>query len=308
MSTLDNMVSYGAETFRQNVQYRNMLAEIFATATHSPDMSDLDHIAAFKLADVMLLVLKGCWDTELPAMLETVLPTACGTMAHKPSPKVVKWAEIVVLDALIYNPQLTLQHLEAKNATGAFLDRIASRAQAYTRVHECRACIFGLLGLLALPPTGMPESVQTRAPRILSTLIVHLANMPTVLRKRKELKEMLGDVDEEDDDGEDGGATEVATFADDADVHDEANEYAEMLAREREKQRLVATAVGGDLSAELDEEYDEDEEDDDAIFDSRECQSQSSMELSLTCFGSSRHTADLRIVPQRHAGPPDEPQ
>ncbi|KDN41225.1 ARM repeat-containing protein [Tilletiaria anomala UBC 951] len=276
-STIDNLITFGADMFRQNQKYRNMLSEIFATATHSPNMAAADYLAAYKIADVMLLVLKGSFDVELPAILETVINYAMNNpSAPAPDLKVRKWAEIVVLDAFIYNPTLTLQFLESKGATGGFIDAVTSRVAAYNRVHECRACIFAFLNMLSVAPENMPASVQERAPKVLGTLIIHLANMPAVVRKRKELQDILEDVEDEDEDVEDGGVSvEVngsladKSFADDADVYDETNDYMELLAEESAKLKKAAAAhVGQLVDDDEEEELDDDDEDDDAIFDS----------------------------------------
>ena len=275
-SLFDNLLTFGSDTFRNNPRYRAMLLEIFAHATQNPNMSPADHIAAYKLADVMLLTLKGYYDQELPSILDTVLPSATGSVKPAPDAKVRKWAEVVVLDALIYNPQLTLQILESKAATGAFLDGIAGRVEAYSRVHECRACICALINLLAIPPTSMPASVQQRAPRILGTLIVHLANMPAIVRKRKELVDILEDVDSDDEDdfGVEVDGEGVDQDFGDGDVHDKENEYLEMLAAQATKLKSnFGTKPEGaeEEEEEEEEEIDDDDEDDDAVSDSRKC-------------------------------------
>ncbi len=273
ISTMDNFVSFGADVFRTNDRYRSMLAEIFATATHSPKLGPMDHLAAYKLADVMLLVLKGCWDAELGGIIETVLPNAIAPPKSNDA-KLRKWAEIVILDALIYNAQLTLQILESKGATGAVLDAIASRVEAYSRVHESRACICAFINILALGPANMPQSVQERAPKILGTLIIHLANMPNVVRRRKELSDILEDIsDDEDEVGvEVDGSGADQDFGDDADVRDKETEYMDLLAEEQLKllrKSAGKTAEGDDdEDDEWDEDLDDDDEDDDAVYDS----------------------------------------
>ena len=57
--TLDNFLSYGSEVFKSRADYRNMIVDIYTTVLNSDSLGENDFINGSKLADSILLNLRG---------------------------------------------------------------------------------------------------------------------------------------------------------------------------------------------------------------------------------------------------------
>ena len=257
LSTIDNCVSYGTDVVMQSAEYKHMLVDMFTTAMTSDQLGVMDQVAACKLADVILLLLKGGIDEAVPGIINTVLPHLAAT--DKRSADVRKWSVVVVLDALYYNAALTLQVLEAAGATAGFFTAVTGLLPKLTRVHEKKVAAAALIQMLALDASALPASLQANLPSLLVALAAQLDGLPEALHKRKELIDAFNGDESEDFGGESFDTSAVTNDGDDEeDVVDEDNEYLELLARERAKLRAQATAA-----ANGDEFEDEDSDDDD---------------------------------------------
>ncbi|GAC96374.1 hypothetical protein PHSY_003954 [Pseudozyma hubeiensis SY62] len=276
LPTIDNCVSYGVEVVQQSQEYKSMLVDIFLTAMTSDQLGMTDQVAACKLADVILLLLRGGVDEALERIVEVVLPHTVDE--EKVKADVRKWSVIVVLDALVYNAGATLQVLEAKGATAALFGAITSLLPKLNRVHEKKVAASAIIQLLALEPASLPAALQNNLPAFLVALATQLDGLPEAIKKRNELLEAFeNDEDEEEEDetsfafsaGGGGDASGYEDVDDDRDVVDEDNEYLEMFARERAK--LRARANGEEVEDDEDEEDDfleEDDEDDELSYES----------------------------------------
>lgn len=57
--TLDNFLSYGSDVFKLRADYRNMIVDIYTTVLNSDNLGENDFINGSKLADSILLNLRG---------------------------------------------------------------------------------------------------------------------------------------------------------------------------------------------------------------------------------------------------------
>lgn len=57
--TLDNFLSYGSDVFKSRADYRNMIVDIYTTVLTSDNLGENDFINGSKLADSILLNLRG---------------------------------------------------------------------------------------------------------------------------------------------------------------------------------------------------------------------------------------------------------
>jgi hypothetical protein len=57
--TLDNFLSYGSDVFKSRADYRNMIVDIYTTVLNSDSLGENDFINGSKLADSVLLNLRG---------------------------------------------------------------------------------------------------------------------------------------------------------------------------------------------------------------------------------------------------------
>lgn len=59
LPALDNFVSYGTEMFKARPDYRQMIADIYTTAITSDQLGENDRVNGSKVAESLLLNLRG---------------------------------------------------------------------------------------------------------------------------------------------------------------------------------------------------------------------------------------------------------
>lgn len=279
LPTIDNCVSYGVEVVQQSAEYKGMLVDIFLTAMTSDQLGITDQVAACKLADVILLLLRGGVDEALPQIVNAVLPHTMDE--EKIKADVRKWSIIVVLDALVYNAAATLQVLEAANVTTALFGAITSLLPKLTRVHEKKVASSAIIQLLALEPATLPSALQSNLAAFLVALATQLDGLPDAIKKRNEMLEAFENEDEDEEEQEgaeasfasSSGGVNVDTSGfedvdDDKDVVDEDNEYLEMFARERAKLRARANGEEFEDDDDEDGEFEDDDDEDELSYES----------------------------------------
>lgn len=261
IGTFDNCASYGTAMLQENAEYRHMLLDIFHTAMTNDQLVVGDRVAACQIAEVVLLLLKGYVDEAVPGIITTLLPYV-QKLNDSTSTLMRKWATIIIIETLYYNPTLALQVLESQNVTSTFFSEALPLMAKFRKVHECKVAIVALLSLLSLDPTTMPESLKSGYAHILQAAIAQLKILPKLVAQRQELNKALddglGDLDDDEDD--------FGEYDDDADVQEDDNDYLEMLAQEasRLRSRIASMDGEGDDLDELDDELD----DDDLVYES----------------------------------------
>lgn len=262
LTTFDNVITYGSSNFESNAELRGMIIDIFTTGMTSDQLGLSDRIAACKLADVFLLVLKTSIVEAVPSVVNLCLPH----IADRKVTAIRKWATLAILDSLCFNVIPTLQALEANQATGPFFAQALLVLPKYTKVHEKKVVAASFINLLNLDPNQTPASVQQGQPALLVGLLQTLVGLPKAIQRAKEEQEAFDNLDEDDgdvsgafsalDDGQDG----------DEDILDEDNEYLELLAKEGARMRARAEGT----TDEDDDDFEDDDDEEDTIFVSRE--------------------------------------
>ena len=79
--TLDNFLSYGPDVFKSRADYKNMIVDIYTTVLNSDSLGENDFINGSKLADSILLNLRGHVDdvSGLIRSLATGAHSICST-------------------------------------------------------------------------------------------------------------------------------------------------------------------------------------------------------------------------------------
>ncbi|KAK0547673.1 Nonsense-mediated mRNA decay protein 5 [Tilletia horrida] len=264
-NTLDNFVTWGADTFRQSAEHRNMLFDILNTVMTSEQLGISDRVAGCKLADSTLLSLKDSVFDAYGGLLGLILPCVYG--AGKDAFQLRKWASVVVLDMIYLNQQATLALLEGQGETVKFFTALMGTVlSTYSRVHEKRVAILAFLSLLSAPTDSLPQAVRDGLPQIFAGLLHQLDTLPEAILRAKALQDMFEDLDDEDADEEDDiDADPVDGFDDDKDVFDAENEIQEMLAAEHARiaARSAAKQAGLDVPDDDDDDEDIDDDEDD---------------------------------------------
>lgn len=191
LATYDNVITYGSAVFENNAELRHMVLDIFNTAMTSDQLGLSDQVAACKLADVFLLVLKSSIREGVPVVVSQCI----GHIHNKRASSLQKWSVLVILDALCFNTVETLQVLESSNATSSFFAVALQLLPKYTRVHDKKVIATAFMSILQLDPSQMPSSVQEGYGALVVGLLQDLVDLPKAIQKAKEEQEAFENLD-----------------------------------------------------------------------------------------------------------------
>lgn len=188
-----------------------------------------------------MLSLRGHADQYVLAFVEMAMRTLTNSEVKVKSYKIHLME--MVINAIYYNPVLTLHVLESKGWTNKFFSLWFSSIESFTRVHDKTLSIVAIVALLTLNADHVPVSVQQGWPRLLQGIVRLFQTLPTAVKNREEaLKDdypLAGsayDDDEEDDEaewaGDDTAWTEEAENEEEVDAKDESTAYLEFLNEE----------------------------------------------------------------------------
>ncbi|KAH7915448.1 armadillo-type protein [Hygrophoropsis aurantiaca] len=261
LPSLDNFVSYGTDVFKARPDYRQKAMDIYRTSMVSPQLGDNDRVNGCKLAESILLNLRGHVDDHLQDIIAIAIEHL-----DKGETSSFRLANLEILvNAVLYNASAALQLMEnckpgmARNFIERWFAAINVENQL-PRVHDKKLSIVALCALLELESSKIPGSLREGWPTIVTGALNIFKSLPNAISKRKALEEeFMEDGDGEDD--EDDAKYLNLEGAEDDDVWDEDSAYLELLANEgarlREKSEKIA---GGDDVSESSVESDIEEE------------------------------------------------
>jgi len=183
LPALDNIVQYGAPELAHKPQYVQAFYEMIADM-FKDEVQGLERISACKLAEAMMLCLRGQIDT----CVEGFLVMAMNILASQDVK--VKTLRIhlmeMVINAIYYNPVLALQVLEAKGWTNRFFSLWFSSMGSFSRVHDKKLCIIAITALLNLNHDQVPASISVGWFRLLEGICELFKGLPNAVRNREE--------------------------------------------------------------------------------------------------------------------------
>ena len=152
----------------------------------------------------------------------------------------------MVINAIYYNPRLSVHVLESNGWTNKFFSLWFSSIDSFTRVHDKKLSIGAITQLLTLRADEVPQSVQQGWPRLLQGVTRLFQTLPAALRNREEAQREedfgLGDDfdDEEEDDEWEGEDWDHEETEEALDVKDESTAYLDFLSQQASKFNSVA--------------------------------------------------------------------
>ncbi|KAK6532235.1 hypothetical protein TWF281_006427 [Arthrobotrys megalospora] len=258
LPALDNYVTYGADVMKQNPAYLEAIYDIIQTIFVHDKLGAMDRICGCKLAEAVLLNLRGHADVYLRRLIE--LPMLCLTAENHAKVKAYRVHLMeMVINCIYYNPSQTLQILEQHGWTAKFFTLWFSNIDNFNRVHDKKLSIVAIVALLDLTPDQIPASIQPYWNRLLQGLVKLFHTLPVAMKAREEAqKEDLYDEGyPSDSDNEwegEGNEGWEENENDDKDVADEESQaYLEFLNQEAQKfnaQSYNADDDEGDLEEE----------------------------------------------------------
>ncbi|KAJ3711727.1 armadillo-type protein [Lentinula raphanica] len=259
LPSLDNFISYGAETIKQRPDYKQMLLDIYTTSIISDHLGENDRVNGCKLAESMLLNLRGHIDDSLQVMIVTTFKGM-----ENASTSSLKLALLeVAINCVLYNPSaaLTLMESTQHGSSRVFFEKwfaAINNEKLLPRVHDKKLSIVTLTTLMEMDPASIPEPLREGWPGIVAGALKLFKAFPKAVADRKALEEAMQD-DDDDDDLEDDKILNLD--GDDEDVWDEDSAYLEMLASEGARLRAKSEklAAGEDADDDSDDETIEEE-------------------------------------------------
>lgn len=219
LPALDNYVSYGHDMLKQNPDYMAAIFDIIQTIFTNERLGSMDRICGCKLAEAVLLNMRGHVDKYLNHFVEIsmqCLLAPCSVKSYR-----VHLMEMVI-NCIYYNPVAALQVLERHGWTNKFFSLWFSNIENFNRVHDKKLSIVAIVALIQLPPDQVPPSIQPGWGKLMSGIVSLFHTLPIAIKNREELsRESLN---YEDDTYESGSENEWDGKAWDKD-DDEANEF-----------------------------------------------------------------------------------
>jgi len=256
LPALDNFVQYGAPQLAQTPRYVEALYEMVSDMFVDVKVGGVDRICACKLAEAMMLSLRGHIDQCVSGFINMAMGVLGATEVKIKSYRIHLME--MVINAIYYNPILSLHVLETNGWTNKFFSLWFGSMDSFARVHDKKLCIMAIVQLLSIHPDQIPTSVSVGWPRLLHGITVLFSSLPAALKNREEaLKDDFhlesGAYGYEEDDG---GWTEDEASWDTvegeaeeevADVRDESTVYLEFL---QEESARYGNTTEGDYSEE----------------------------------------------------------
>ncbi|KXJ90565.1 importin-7 [Microdochium bolleyi] len=241
LPALDNFVQFGAGALAQKPEYVQALYGMVEDMFSDPKVGGVDRICACKLAEALMLSLRGSIDQQVTGFISMAMSVLNGSDVKVKSYK-IHLLEMVI-NAIYYNPILALQVLESKQWTNKFFSLWFGSMDSFSRVHDKKLCIVAIVSLLNISPDQIPASVSTGWPRLLQGITTLFKTLPSAMKNREEaLKDDFSydpssyDYEDEDEwDGDEANWAAEEGTEEPAEGRDESTAYLEFLNEEAAK-------------------------------------------------------------------------
>lgn len=254
LPALDNFVQFGAGHLAQKPEYVQALYGMVHDMFQDPKVGGVDRICACKLAEAMMLSLRGHIDQCVTGFITMAMMVLNGPELKVKSYRIHLME--MVINAVYYNPLLTLAVLESKGWTNKFFSLWFGNMDSFSRVHDKKLCIVAIASLLSLNADQVPVSVSQGWPKLLSGITVLFKTLPNALKNREDaLKDDFTfdpstyDYEDEDEWAEDDAnwnADDGAGEEEPQDARDGSTAYLEFLNEEAQKFRSLENTYRDD--------------------------------------------------------------
>ncbi|KAJ9659855.1 Nonsense-mediated mRNA decay protein 5 [Neophaeococcomyces mojaviensis] len=251
LPALNNFVSYGKDRLVQHPPYLTAMVGMVEDIFHDPKVGGVDRICGCRLAEALMLHLPG---GPMSPFIPKFIELAMQKLIEQKNP--VKSYKIhlleMVINAIYYNPGLSLAFLEQNGWTNKFFSMWFGSIELFRRVHDKKLCVASISALLTIRAEEVPASVQTGWPRLLTGATYMFKTLPAAEKHREEAAKADNDGDFGDDDlyGSDeaedwveeeqqpqtwGGVNASEVPDTKGDIKDESQAYLDFLSEEAKK-------------------------------------------------------------------------
>lgn len=164
---LDNYVTRGTETFLQS-EHPNCVSQAFQLAQRTLQNDELDADEMLPGAKILNAIMQSC-QGRIDHWIEAYITLALDTLHHAQSKKLKTALVLVVANAVLYNPVLTMQILhrtgrlqEAFGTWSTFLMETneSGKRKYFKRETDKKVNGLALLALLRMPREATPQEVE----------------------------------------------------------------------------------------------------------------------------------------------------
>ncbi|POS84582.1 ARM repeat-containing protein, partial [Erysiphe pulchra] len=222
LPALDNFVQYGASHLIENPQYLEAIFSMVNDMFSDSKVGGVDRICACRLAEGIMLNLRGHIDQYVLAFIEIGMRMLTNNEAKSKAYKLHLME--MIINAIYYNPALALHALESKGLASKFFGLWFSSIDSFPRVHDKKLSIAAIVSLLILSP-------DQGIIRLFQTLPAATKNREEALREDYSLENQYGDEDDEWN-GDDTAWNDEGEGDDDNDDKDDKNAYINYLNEE----------------------------------------------------------------------------
>ncbi|PCH39811.1 ARM repeat-containing protein [Wolfiporia cocos MD-104 SS10] len=252
LPSLDNFISFGGDVFKARPDYRQMMLDIYTTSNTSDHLGENDAVNGCKLAESLMLELRGHVDEAIPIIITTSL-----SKLRAGNTTALRLANLeLLINAVLYNAAAALHIMESQGPGTArkFFDQWFEAINAdrgLPRVHDKKLSIMALCACLEMDPAQIPDSVKEGWPGIVAGALRIFKDLPKAIAARKELEEAFQAGDDDDSDTDESRYFNLNE--EDEDVWDEDSAYIEMLANEgaRLRDKSARAAAGEDDESDI---------------------------------------------------------
>ncbi|CAL3973064.1 unnamed protein product [Diplocarpon coronariae] len=238
LPALDNFVQYGASHLIQTPAYLDAMFGMVQDMFADEKVGGVDRICACKLAEGIMLSLRGAADQYVQAFIGMAMRTLTNSEIKVKSYKIHLME--MIINAIYYNPVLALHILESNGWTNKFFSLWFSNIDSFTRVHDKKLSISAIVALLTLSADQVPTSVQQGWPRLLQVSLYFRLGFNHREEALKDDYPLNGDAyenEEEDEWAGDDNAWDDENEGghDEGEAKDESTAYLEFLNEEAQK-------------------------------------------------------------------------
>lgn len=181
LPALDNYISYGSETLVQSPAYLAAVVGMVEDIFRDDKVGGVDRICGCKLAESLMLNLRGHIDQFIPLFIDVAMSAIDAGEARTKTYRIHLME--MIINAIYYNPVLSLQVLEAKGWTNKFFSTWFSNIDNFRRVHDKKLSIAAISSLLTMKAGDVPVSVQQGWPRLLQGATRLFQTLPAALKR-----------------------------------------------------------------------------------------------------------------------------
>ena len=182
LPALDNFVTFGTQVMIENPNYVDALVVMVDDIFTDEKVGGMDRICGCKLAESVMLNLRGHVDQHIPKFVTMAMNVISSNEVKVKSYRIHLME--MVINAIYYNPILSLRTLESTGMTNKFFSSWFSNIENFTRVHDKKLSIAAISGLLTLRADEVPSSVQLGWPRLLQGVVRLFQTLPAAMKSK----------------------------------------------------------------------------------------------------------------------------